>query len=224
MWPTMRRSRRHTRSGSTTTATSGLERSEAAGDLDVHGLPDLAQEREDVYAYLLQTSLHWIDAVHPDGFRLDAVKHISTAFWARYNDDILRHTGPGLPAPGRGSRRQYAEDCATLQEGHFTSLFDFPLHFAMIDVFCREASPEKLGHGSSKTGASHTRRRWRCCWTTTISPACVGVRRRSEKRVVRPSRSCSRPAEFPQSRMERRSQCRAPVSRRTGADMGFAER
>ena len=43
---------------------------------DVHGLPDLAQEREDVYQFLLQASLKWIDEAKPDGFRLDAVKHV----------------------------------------------------------------------------------------------------------------------------------------------------
>jgi glycosidase len=112
---------------------------------DIHGLPDLAQEREDVYQYLLKTSLHWIDRIRPDGFRLDAVKHISPQFWARYNEDIRSHTGPGFLLLGEDLEGHVSGIAETMQGGHFTSLFDFPLHFALVDVFCRSASPEKLG-------------------------------------------------------------------------------
>ena len=50
---------------------------------ELHGLPDLAQENEEVYIYLLEMSKYWIDETGCDGFRLDAVKHIPKSFWSR---------------------------------------------------------------------------------------------------------------------------------------------
>lgn len=111
---------------------------------DVHGLPDLAQEREDVYRFLLDHSLRWIDAVRPDGFRLDAVKHMPVEFWARYNRDVRAHAGERFMLLGEvldgdpRSLRRYFDG------GEFTHLFDFPLHFATIDVFCKDRSPARL--------------------------------------------------------------------------------
>jgi hypothetical protein len=111
---------------------------------DVHGLPDLAQEKEEVYQYLLSTSLKWIDEVHPDGFRLDAVKHVPLAFWARYNDDIRRHAGADFFLLGEDLEGNPEKLARTMKEGKFTSVFDFPLYFAAIDVFCKGAPAGKL--------------------------------------------------------------------------------
>lgn len=111
---------------------------------DVHGLPDLAQEKDDVYRYLLGSSLAWIDRVHPDGFRLDAVKHMPLAFWARFNTDVKRHAGPDFMLLGEmleGDAQKLAE---VKSKGGFTHIFDFPLHFAMVDTFCKGQSPVRL--------------------------------------------------------------------------------
>lgn len=62
---------------------------------DVHGLPDLAQERQDVYRHLLKAASHWLSDYPVAGFRLDAVKHVSLAFWRRFND-ALKKKAPGL--------------------------------------------------------------------------------------------------------------------------------
>lgn len=74
----------------------------------------------------------------PDGFRLDAVKHLPLEFWAKFNGSFdfmllgeLLDGDPGLVAK-------------TWKEGRFTSMFDFPLGFAIADVFCRGESPSKL--------------------------------------------------------------------------------
>lgn len=75
----------------------------------------------------------------PDGFRLDAVKHVPLEFWAKFNASFdLMRLGELLDGdPGTVAR--------VWREGHFTSMFDFPLAFAIADVFCRGASPAKLG-------------------------------------------------------------------------------
>ncbi len=112
---------------------------------DVHGLPDLNQSNPAVYDHLLSTSLRWIERIRPDGFRLDAVKHIGNDFWARYNGAILEAASPDFMLLGEvldGDPRQIAQ---TQRDGKFNAMFDFPLYFSLIDVFCRGQSPAKLG-------------------------------------------------------------------------------
>ena len=74
----------------------------------------------------------------PDGFRLDAVKHLPLEFWAKFNGSFdVMLLGELLEGdPGTVAR--------TWREGRFTSMFDFPLGFAIADVFCRGESPAKL--------------------------------------------------------------------------------
>lgn len=122
-------------------------------NFDVHGLPDLAQENEEVYQYLLSNSLKWIDRVHPDGFRLDAVKHVPLAFWARYNDDVRRHAGADFFLLGEALDGDPDVLATTLRDGHFSSLFNFPLYFATIDVFCKGKQPGRIGAVLEAEGA-----------------------------------------------------------------------
>jgi len=105
-------------------------------DCRVHGLPDLAQEDEEVYQYLLQTSIGWIDRVHADGFRIDAVRHMPNSFLARFAADIRAHAGPGFLLLGEDFQGDALGLARTFEEGGFGALFDFPLHYALLDVFC----------------------------------------------------------------------------------------
>jgi len=105
-------------------------------DCRVHGLPDLAQENEEVYQYLLRTSIGWIDRVHADGFRIDAVRHMPNEFLARFAADIQAHAGPDFLLLGEDFQGDALNLSRTFQEGGFGALFDFPLHYAMLDVFC----------------------------------------------------------------------------------------
>ncbi|MFZ5440946.1 MAG: alpha-amylase family glycosyl hydrolase [Myxococcota bacterium] len=107
---------------------------------DVHGLPDLATEKPEVFAWLLASSKRWLELARPDGFRLDAVKHLPIEFWARFNgafDGDFTRLGELLDGDPSTVAR-------TWREGRFTSMFDFPLAFAVADVFCRGESPAKL--------------------------------------------------------------------------------
>ena len=111
---------------------------------DVMGLPDLKQENPEVYQYLLDASLHWIAAARPDGFRLDAVKHIPLSFWARFNHDIRAREGPSFMMLGEDLEGDPKVLSKTARDGQFGAVFDFPLHFALVDVFCKDAPPVKL--------------------------------------------------------------------------------
>jgi len=112
---------------------------------DIGGLPDLAQENEQVYRYLRDASIQWIDRVHPDGFRLDAVKHVPLAFWKRFNADIHAHAGPSFVLLGEALEGDPAKLAALERDGGFDSLFDFPLAYALDDVFCKAVDPQRLG-------------------------------------------------------------------------------
>ncbi|MFP2905694.1 alpha-amylase family glycosyl hydrolase [Pyxidicoccus sp. 3LFB2] len=112
---------------------------------DVHGLPDLAVEQEEVYQHLLGHSRRWVDAVKPSGYRLDAVKHMPLEFWARYNDDLRAHAGKDFLLLGEMLDGDPVLLASTMTEGRFGTMFDFPLAFALVDVFCRDRSPGHLG-------------------------------------------------------------------------------
>lgn len=111
---------------------------------DVHGLPDLAQEREAVYDDLLARSLPWIARAAPDGFRVDAVRHLHPGFLARLGEDLRVRGGRDLELLGEvfeGDPDALARRMAT---DRLTSVFDFPLYYAMKDVFCDGRAPGRL--------------------------------------------------------------------------------
>lgn len=112
---------------------------------DVHGLPDLAVEKDEVYTHLMTASKRWVDVLRPAGFRLDAVKHVPLSFWARYNDELRQHAGPDFLLLGELLDGDPSLVSSTQAEGRFGAMFDFPLGFALVDVFCRDRSPVHLG-------------------------------------------------------------------------------
>jgi len=111
---------------------------------DVHGLPDLAQEHDEVYNWLVEHSLSWIKRVQPDGFRLDAVRHVPLDFWHRYNAELREAAGTDFVLLGEMFDGSPAVLSRVWGQGGFGALFDFPLHYALVDVFCRGAHPGRL--------------------------------------------------------------------------------
>lgn len=118
----------------------------------VHGLPDLAQEHEPVYQHLLAASRHWIEAVRPDGFRVDAVRHMPAAFLARLAGDLEELAGSRFDLLGEvfdGDSRVLAHSQWSAQ---LDAVFDFPLYYAMVETFCRDAHPGVLGSVFAQDG------------------------------------------------------------------------
>ena len=110
---------------------------------EVHGLPDLAQENPDVYQYLRQVSLDRIQTTHPAGFRIDAVKHLDPGFLPKLARDIL-FVAPDFFLLGEifdGNPKSLSE---AWKYSDLTSVFDFPLYYALIDFFCHDAAPGRL--------------------------------------------------------------------------------
>ncbi len=111
---------------------------------DVHGLPDLAQENPEVYEYLLSASAQWIEKLAPVGFRLDAVKHVGSDFWTKYTQQIRERSDAPLAMIGELYNGDPAVIADGFREGGFSHLFDFPLYFAMNEVFCKEEHAGRL--------------------------------------------------------------------------------
>lgn len=109
------------------------------------GLPDFASEKGAVQAYFGTVAKFWIDAVRPDGFRLDAVKHVPLAFWRPFNERVRGLAGPRFILLGELMDGDPASLVRTLREGRFTSLFDFPLHYTLLDVIARGGDCRQLG-------------------------------------------------------------------------------
>ena len=79
---------------------------------------------------------HWyIDTTELDGFRLDAVKHISASFYKEWLADMRAYSGRELFAVGEYWHRDINVLLGYLQEVDFSmSLFDVPLHQHFHDI------------------------------------------------------------------------------------------
>jgi len=103
---------------------------------DVHGLPDLAVEKPEVYAYILRAATHWVELAHPTGFRVDAVRHLPEGFLAQLRAD-LRKVDPHLELLGEVFEGDPERLAARQRVDHLDRVFDFPLHYALQDSMCR---------------------------------------------------------------------------------------
>jgi len=110
---------------------------------EVHGLPDLDQDLLAVAQWLTRASLGWRDRLQPRGFRVDAVRHMPNAF-LRTLGEVLRQGEPGLWWLGEDFTGDPVALADSQRTGGFSHVFDFPLYYAMTDVFCDDAAPSRL--------------------------------------------------------------------------------
>jgi neopullulanase len=114
-------------------------------------LPDLNTENPLVAQYLLQNAMWWAESSGLDGYRLDTFPYVSRQFWSRWHA-VLRRIYPRLTTIGEvfhadpsvtsffggGQRRPDGIDTGV------TSLFDYPLYFALRDVLLHGAPMGRL--------------------------------------------------------------------------------
>jgi glycosidase len=112
---------------------------------EVHGLRDLAQENPEVHAWLRERSLSWVDRVQPDGYRIDAVRHMPLDFQAAMGRDLRAHSQRSFYTLGEVFDGDPVRLAEAWEGGDFDSVFDFPLRYAMIDTFCRDRPVGRLG-------------------------------------------------------------------------------
>jgi glycosidase len=113
---------------------------------DVHGLPDLAQENSAVYNMLTTESLEWVKAAQPTMIRLDAAGHVSPEFLQRFQTDLKKGAQTSqLRIAGEIFDGDAIRLSSATQKAGLTYYFDFPLYYALTDVFCKHASMGRLG-------------------------------------------------------------------------------
>lgn len=120
---------------------------------EVHGLPDLAQENPEVYDYLRNATLYWIDLARPDGLRIDAVRHMPLTFQARMAEDLRASAGKDLWLLGEAFEGDPTKLAEIMHNASYSAVFDFPLHYAMTDVFCKDASVGRIASVLSQDAA-----------------------------------------------------------------------
>ncbi len=107
-------------------------------------LPDLNQNDPDLAAYLIQNSLWWIGMTGVDGVRQDALPYVPRAYWYRWATALKREyprltilgemwdNDPKRVAFFQGGRKRFDG-----VDSGVDTLFDFPLHYAIRDVFAK---------------------------------------------------------------------------------------
>ncbi|HEY9070231.1 MAG TPA: alpha-amylase family glycosyl hydrolase [Candidatus Ozemobacteraceae bacterium] len=109
------------------------------------GLPDFASEKPGVQLFFDKVARHWIETIHPDGFRLDAVKHVPLGFWKHFNGVVAMTAGREFLSLGELLDGNPTVMNRTWREGGFTSLFDYPLYYTVLDVIARGGDARQLG-------------------------------------------------------------------------------
>jgi glycosidase len=107
-------------------------------------LPDLNQNDPETAAYLIQNSLWWIGQTGLDAVRQDTLPYVPRSYWARWTAALKRahprltilgemwDGNPKLVAFFQGGRAAFDG-----VDSGIDTLFDFPLHYALRDVFAK---------------------------------------------------------------------------------------
>ncbi len=114
-------------------------------------LPDLNPDDPKLGDYLAQNALWWAESAQIDGFRLDTFPYSSRRFWSQWHKQ-LRDTYPAMQTIGEvwdhdpattsffeGGRKEFDGVDTGL-----STVFDFPLCFALRDVINRGDSMQKI--------------------------------------------------------------------------------
>jgi cyclomaltodextrin glucanotransferase len=103
---------------------------------ELRGLADLNEDVWSFRSYMLETMAAWLDR-GIDGFRIDAVKHMSLSFWQEFTA-TMRKRKPDVVMFGEWAGIGHWDALGV----HFAnasgmSLLDFELQYAVLDVLCR---------------------------------------------------------------------------------------
>jgi glycosidase len=116
-------------------------------------LPDLNTENPVVSKYLLQNSIWWVESAGLDGLRLDTFPYVSRTFWSEWHQGLRRiypnlatigevfHPDPTITSFFVGGKKQWDG----IDSG-VSTVFDYPLFFALRDVLLRGAPAGRLAN------------------------------------------------------------------------------
>jgi glycosidase len=106
-------------------------------------LPDFAQEKPEVAAYLTGMSVGWATRFAIDGIRMDTVKHVPLAYWKEWRRAIAA-ARPGLFTVGEVFDTGAAARLAPYLDAGFDSLFNYPLYAALVATFAEGGSVDAI--------------------------------------------------------------------------------
>ena len=114
-------------------------------------LPDMNTENPTVAKYLLQNAMWWVETAGLDGLRVDTFPYVPRSFWAQWHAGLrsvypnlstigeVFHPDPVVTAFFAGGRKGWDGIDTGL-----STVFDFPLFFAMRDVLLHGAPAGRL--------------------------------------------------------------------------------
>ena len=114
-------------------------------------LPDLNTENPVVAQYLLENSIWWAESSGLDGYRVDTFPYVSRQFWSRWSTALRRmyprlttigevfHPDPSVTSFFVGGQQRYDG-----VDTGVTTVFDYPLYFAMRDVLLHGEPPGRI--------------------------------------------------------------------------------
>lgn len=114
-------------------------------------LPDLNTENPLVVEYLIQDSIWWAETSGLDGYRIDTFPYVPRQFWSQWHQALRQlyprlstigevfHPDPTVTSFYAGGRKGW--DGIDTQ---LTTVFDFPVYFAMRDVLLNGAPAGRL--------------------------------------------------------------------------------
>ena len=110
----------------------------------IFGLPDFASQKPEVKKFFCEVAKYWIELAKPDGFRLDAVKHVNDDFWHDFNKNARKLSNNDFILLGEYLHGDPALVNNTWRSAGFDCLFDFPLYYTMKEVFAQGGDCRKL--------------------------------------------------------------------------------
>ena len=117
-------------------------------------LPDLIQEKKEVYDSLLKAARLWIrEGI--DGFRMDAVTLIEPRFWKRFNADIKKSAPLGFLVLGEIFSTQSSQLAAYAP--FFDASFDFRFYEALQASLWQSTTPQFLTYAVEGYGTASKR-------------------------------------------------------------------
>ena len=114
-------------------------------------LPDLNTENPVVAAYLQQNAIWWAESSGLDGFRIDTFPYVPRIFWSRRHATLKKiyprlttigevyHPDPSVTSFFVGGERRFDG-----VDSGVTTVFDYPMYFALRDVLAGKAPAAKL--------------------------------------------------------------------------------
>lgn len=109
------------------------------------GLPDFAQEIDEVAAYVTDISGAWLSRFDIDGVRMDTAKHVAREYFHDHWFPRARAERPDLFVVAEVFDASSAGVYAEYYDAGFDSVFHFAVRQGLIDVFARDASTNVLG-------------------------------------------------------------------------------